>query len=196
MTRKRRSATDAKRQILEAAEKHLAEGGPESIRIQRVAENLGVVPATILHHFGSREELLNELMLYGSAQLDSRLAELVTAARPDMARLSMELFELYSSRGYAALYSSLSQGPNGGEQDSAPVFAPLLAQLHNMHELRTKRLREQAAYAVLALNLLAFADALVGGPMRKAVGLAEDDANRARFQRWIGRVLDDEMSAE
>ena len=195
MTRRRRSATEARRQILDAAEKRLAEGGPESIRVQDVAEQLGVVPATILHHFGSRERLLTELMIHGSRKLEGRLAELVAAARPDLTRLSVQLFELYASRGYAALYTSLSHEPTAGDAGS-PAFTPLLERLQETRRLGTRKLREQAAYAVLVLNLIAFADALVGRPMRQAVGLPDDEANRARFGRWVGRLLDDVVSAE
>lgn len=195
MSRQRRTAKEARRRILEVAEKQLAERGAEGVRVQDVADELGIVPATVLHHFGSREALLDELMLYGSKRLRERVEGLVSAAKPDLVRLSADLLDLYESRGYAALYASLSDERGGDSDVVSPVFAPLLGRLCETHSLGTKRQRERVAYAVLALNLTAFADALVGAPMREAVGLPDDDASRARFFRWLGRLLDEEVDA-
>ena len=50
--RVRRSPEEARRAILEAAEKHLVEGGPEAVRVQVVARDLGLSDAAIYHHFG------------------------------------------------------------------------------------------------------------------------------------------------
>ncbi len=73
---------------------------------------------------------------------------------------------------------------------------PLLERLQDTRGLGSRRQRERSAYAVLALNLMAFADALVGRPMREAIGLPDDDASRARFRRFVGRLMDDAVSVE
>ena len=62
MARTRRSAPEARRAILEAAEKRLREGGPEAVRLQDLARDLGVSHPAILHHFGSREKLIRAVM--------------------------------------------------------------------------------------------------------------------------------------
>ncbi len=192
--RVRRSAQDARRLILEAAEKQLAERGPDGVQVQEVAQDVGIVPATVLHHFGSRDGLLTELMDYGAMRLQDRLAHLISEAEPNLVTLAEELVELYASRGYAALYASLSRqtGSRRRRRNASP-FSPLLHQLEGARDLGTARLREQAAFAVLALNLVAFAEAQVGRPMRASVGLPRDNATRGRFIRWLGRVLDREL---
>ncbi len=190
--RVRRSAEDARRLILEAAEKQLAERGPDGVQVQEVARDVGVVPATVLHHFGSRDGLLGELMSFGAGRLEARLAELVSAAEPNLATLAEDLVELYASRGYAALYASLATRRRSRGRKRSP-FAPLIQRLGETRGLKTARLRERAAFAVLALNLVAFAEAHVGRPLRASVGLGGDDAVRARFIRWLGGVLDREL---
>jgi len=194
MRRTRRSAASARRLILDAAEKQLAERGAEGVRVQDVAEQLGIAPATVLHHFGSRDGLLGELMVHGAEQLRSRLEALVADARPDLARLSVELVELYASRGYAALYASLARAGQRPAPGGPPIFERLLERLCDGRGLETRRQQERAADAVLVLNLVAFAEALVGSPMRAAVGIADDAPRRARLQRWLGRLLDDSVS--
>jgi AcrR family transcriptional regulator len=196
LSRSRRTAPEARRQILEVAEKHLAERGADGVRVQTVAGELGVVPGTVLHHFGSRDGLLDALMEYGAEKLRERVKDLVAAAEPDLVRLSTELFELYESRGYAALYASLPDELRGTEQPDKPVFEPLLKQLYKTRCLTTRRQRTRAAHSVLALNLVAFADALVGSQMRIAVGLPDDEMSRARFFRWLGGLLDKGVDQE
>ena len=56
--RTRRTADEARRLILDAAERQLAEVGPAGLRLQEVAKEVGVSHPTVLHHFGSREELV------------------------------------------------------------------------------------------------------------------------------------------
>jgi len=47
--------------IMDAVEKRLQEVGPVGIRLQDVAADVGVSHPTVLHHFGSREELLRQI---------------------------------------------------------------------------------------------------------------------------------------
>ncbi|MGH7960445.1 MAG: helix-turn-helix domain-containing protein, partial [Candidatus Binatia bacterium] len=59
--RRRRTAEEARRLILEAAEKRLITGGPEAIRLQDIAAEVGMAHAVISHHFGNREGLMEAL---------------------------------------------------------------------------------------------------------------------------------------
>src|SRR5947199_358921 len=56
--RQRRTADEARAEILDAAERILVETGPGAIRLQQVAELVGVSHPTVLHHFGTREALV------------------------------------------------------------------------------------------------------------------------------------------
>src|SRR5262245_66530593 len=57
----RRTPEEARRQILDAAERLLAAGGPEAIRLQDIARDVGISHPAILHHFGSRDGLTRAL---------------------------------------------------------------------------------------------------------------------------------------
>jgi AcrR family transcriptional regulator len=195
--RRRRSAEEARRGILEAAEKQLAELGPDGVQVQEVARAVGIAPATVLHHFGTRDELLEELMAYGGKRLEERLAELVSQSEPNLVTLAEDLLDLYASRGYAALYAALSRPKGSRARRSRGVpFAALLRLFEEDRGLTTRRQREEVAFALLALNLVAFAEAHVGRPMRAAVGLSVDESGRIRFVRWLGRLLDRELERE
>jgi AcrR family transcriptional regulator len=47
--------------ILEAFTRSVAERGYEAVALREVAEELGISKATILHHFGSKEQMLQEV---------------------------------------------------------------------------------------------------------------------------------------
>src|SRR5260370_864793 len=52
----------AKVAILGAAERRLHDEGPEGVRIQRIAADLGITDAAVHYHFGTREALMDALL--------------------------------------------------------------------------------------------------------------------------------------
>src|SRR4051794_653604 len=78
IARKRRTAEEARSAILDAAERRLVASGPAGIRLQEVAADVGVSHPTVLHHFGSREGLVEAVV---ARALDSLRAGLVAAVR-------------------------------------------------------------------------------------------------------------------
>ena len=59
--RRRLSPEMARRAILDAAGNRLTRDGPDGLRLQSIAADLGIAHSSILHHFGSREGLLEAL---------------------------------------------------------------------------------------------------------------------------------------
>src|SRR5690242_16224301 len=76
--RRRRTGEEARSAILDAAERRLVASGPAGIRLQEVAADVGVSHPTVLHHFTSREGLVEAVV--GRA-LDSLQAALLAAVR-------------------------------------------------------------------------------------------------------------------
>src|SRR5262245_30830908 len=75
LPRKRLTAEAARARILAAAERRLSEVGPEGLRLTELAAELGVSHPAILHHFGSREELVAAVVAGAIARLNARLIE-------------------------------------------------------------------------------------------------------------------------
>ena len=59
--RRRRTAEVARREILDAAKLRLMEGGPDNVRLKLIGEDVGLSHSSILHHFGSRDGLMEAL---------------------------------------------------------------------------------------------------------------------------------------
>src|SRR5580693_5678142 len=78
--RKRRTADEARAAILDAAERRLVASGPTAIRLQEVAADVGVSHPTVLHHFGSREALVEAVVRRALDSLQAQLLAAVNAA--------------------------------------------------------------------------------------------------------------------
>src|SRR5262245_59017473 len=71
--RVRRNAEEARTAILNAAEARLIEDGPAGIRLQAIAADVGISHPAVLHHFGSREALVEAVVARALASLDADL---------------------------------------------------------------------------------------------------------------------------
>jgi AcrR family transcriptional regulator len=105
-TRIRRSAADARQRILETAERLLIAGGPDAVRVQVVARELGVTDAAVHHHFGNREGLLEALARHGARRLKTELADELerwTSGEVDFEGFATRVLDTMEARGYARL---------------------------------------------------------------------------------------------
>ncbi|WP_395396161.1 TetR/AcrR family transcriptional regulator (plasmid) [Novosphingobium sp. BL-8A] len=80
LKRIRRTAEEARERILDAAER-TTRNGPAGMRLQDIAREAGVSHPTILHHFGSREGLLDALNARAIRQLTRDLSGAMASAQ-------------------------------------------------------------------------------------------------------------------
>jgi AcrR family transcriptional regulator len=101
----RRSPEASRDNILTAAEGLLTEKGPQALRLADVAAAAGVANATVLHHFGSIDEVEAALMERMIGQLVERiLAEPhETASSESYVSGLRTLFDAFETRGAARL---------------------------------------------------------------------------------------------
>ncbi|MFF3172301.1 TetR/AcrR family transcriptional regulator [Streptomyces sp. NPDC057900] len=82
--RQRRRAA-ATREILDAAEQHIAESGPAALSLRAVARGLGMTVQALYHYFPSREALVTELIAKAYGDLADAVQAAVDAAPDDAA---------------------------------------------------------------------------------------------------------------
>lgn len=105
-TRVRRSPEAARENILAAAEALLVEKGPQALKLADVAAAAGVVHATVLHHFGSIDEVQTALMERMIRQLVDQILASAPSAVDPVARAeagARALFDAFEARGAARL---------------------------------------------------------------------------------------------
>ena len=186
----RRDPDEARRLILDAAEASMAADGPAGIRLQDVARAAGVSHPTILHHFGSRENLIHALNRRAVEDLRAALLEAMTASSRSGQDAISAAFAAYRSGLAQRLLWALQAPPRPGDS-GLPVFEEIVQTLH-------KRRLELAApgapvdifdtRAIIHLTTIAaFGDAIIGARLRQAG--AREEQMRGRFEEWLAELV-------
>ena len=188
----RRTPDDARRLILEAAEAGMAAGGPAGLRLEAVAKAAGVSHPTILHHFGSREGLIQALNLRAIEQLKTVLLGVLRAAPGGSENAITPIFAAYRD-GLAQRMVWLMQSGSLMGAAGLPMLDEMVLALHAFRE----RLAEPGRQVDLAdtraivhlTTFVAFGDALLGKRLRRAQSPADEIALREWFENWFGALL-------
>src|SRR6266852_5299720 len=109
----RRSPEASKLAILEAAERRLIKDGPDGVRVQRIAADLGMTDAALHYHFGNREALVKALMRFSAKRLVEDIGDALETwdvDRLDLHQLGALFRKSYAERGVARLVLSVLAG--------------------------------------------------------------------------------------
>ncbi len=183
LTPRRLSPEASRDAALDAARDLLIEAGPLAVTLKAVAARIGRTHANLLHHFGSASGLQRALAARMAQTITATIGAAVLRARDgdhDPREIVDLTFDAFDREGAGALASWMILSGNEDALD------PILDAIHALVD----RLRSEAslsdlplADATLQLVLAALGDALLGGPMAKALGLprgtARDLAARA-----------------
>jgi AcrR family transcriptional regulator len=195
--RRRRSAAETRSAILEAAERRLLVGGPEAIRLQEIAADAGISHPAILHHFGSREGLVEAMVLRGIVRLQTQFLEgWPSAKEPDIEGVLERFYEVASRRGIARMLAWLILSGEGSRTMTPNVFKPAAERMHAgrvrtaQKEGRRPPELEDTLFAASHLFILVLGDSLFGPSVRRAMGLGSGVDSTRRFRRWLGKVME------
>lgn len=194
--RLRRTAEEAQKQILDAAEELLCTAGPAGIRLQDVAKTVGVSHPTILHHFGSRGGLVQAVI---ERSMEKLYADLVKSVQQEEGEVEprdvlRQVYECLTEQGHARVLAWLILSNHevvvGGERLSR--FAEVV------HALRKERWRhpdqpvpefEDTLFTVILGAAVFFGDALAGNALMGETHLANQEDARDRFRDWFSDLL-------
>ena len=174
--RRRLTPEQSRDAALEAAQALLVERGPQAVTLKAVAERIGRTHANVLHHFGSAEGLQTALIARLARGIVGTIGNAVirTRAGEQDPREVVDLtFDAFGKGGAGALASWMILT---GNQDA---LDPILTAIHDLvDELAMGEPEGQTPIhqQTLQLVLLALGDALLGGPMARALGLPRDTA--------------------
>nr|WP_295217593.1 TetR/AcrR family transcriptional regulator [uncultured Brevundimonas sp.] len=179
--RRRRTPDEARLEALAAARVRLLAGGPDSVTLKAVADDLGVTHANLIHHFGSAEGLQSALMGSMVADLSNALDTAIARLRTDDGaplELINAVFDAFADGGAGKLAAWIVL--KGDLTHLEPVRAAVNGLVHAIADKLgdpSNPPRDQLSSAVLFIAVSAFGDALIGGPLRDMLG-QEDDASR------------------
>lgn len=191
--RRRRTAEQARREILDAAEKQLSRAGPDSIRLQDVARDVGVSHPTVLHHFGSRDELVRAVVERAFETLQSELVgafQMTEIHERETLTLLNRVSHTLGERGFARLLAWLVLTNEPAKATIAPIRVVAEAAHANRRRRGSKASGfEDTLFLTMLGALVIFADALVGERLRESAGLSSDPGAPQRFRSWLAKLI-------
>ena len=181
-TRQRRTPQAAKFAILEAAERRLHDQGPEGVRIQRIAADLGITDAAVHYHFGTREALMDALLRRIGRRLVDDIEATIESWAPDqidVAALGRLFQRAYANERAArlALWLSLS----GWRPKGSGMLKSLVDRVHRARVEAARKAARPAPrksdtqYAIALLSAAHMHAAMSGEALLASV--AEDPAS-------------------
>ena len=195
--RRRRSAAETRDAILEAAERRLVDGGPEAIRLQEIAADAGISHPAILHHFGSREGLVEAMVVRGIGKLQAQFLEgWPSAKEPDVEGVLERFYDVASRRGIARMLAWLILSGGSRGTMTPGVFKPAAERMHAgrvrraQSEGRRSPALEESLFAATHLFILVLGDSLFGPSVRRAIGLGSGADSTRRYRRWLSKVIE------
>ncbi|MFN2425813.1 MAG: TetR/AcrR family transcriptional regulator [Candidatus Binatia bacterium] len=201
--RVRRTAEEAKSMILDAAEKRLRELGPAGIKLQELAADVGVSHPAILHHFGSRDGLVEAVV---RRSLDVLRAKILDEMRQQMRRevniasILDAVYGIVAESGNARLIAWLILDGDTPKEDTRMMRT--LAEAAHVRMVSggwtegRKFEFEDMMFTVMMVGAAAVGSGVVGDAMRYSMGIEDDEGAEARFRRWFSALLGRYLSGQ
>ncbi|MDB5694963.1 MAG: TetR family transcriptional regulator [Sphingomonas bacterium] len=185
--RRRLPPGESREAALDAARDLLVEVGPQAVTLKAVAARIGRTHANLLHHFGSADELQKALIARMAASITGTIRDAVIRSREahDPAEVVDLTFDAFGKNGAGALASWMILSGNENALD------PILTAIHDLvdelvesHDTPGLPIHEET----LQLVLMALGDALLGGPLARALGVPRERVRAlAREMLLVGR---------
>ncbi|MES2055070.1 MAG: helix-turn-helix domain-containing protein [Pseudomonadota bacterium] len=184
ITRRRLSPEESRDAAIEAARALLVEAGPQAVTLKAVAARIGRTHANLLHHFGSAADLQKALIAHLAGTITAQIGEAAKRARAsdqnprEVVDMTFDAF----ARGAGAMASWMILTGNEDALD------PILEAIHQLvDDLAEDHIHPGPSIheETLQLVLTALGDALLGGPMAKALGLPRTAARELAVKALI-----------
>lgn len=187
-----KSPEEAQNAILDAAEKLMVEVGPAGLRISAVAKKAGMAHPNIIHHFGSREGLLNALAERVGQRATERITqainEAVDVAPEDRVQAMTKVFDMayQGDEGRAAVWLHLS----GAQSSLRPNMQSIVEMSHRFREtIDPNADRDNTHRLVMLITLALIGEVVSGQSIKDALGFGDDEKSRAHFKQWLAEIL-------
>ena len=195
--RRRRTSEEARAAILDAAEKRLEASGPDAIRLQEVAADVGVSHPTVLHHFGSREGLVQAVVRRALDKLHADLLAAVQSAADGTDQVTALLdavFDTLAARGHGRTFLWLALSGYAPTEDLRvqSVAEAVHAIRCERHAKGKRKPPFEDTYFTVLLPALALLSMSVGVKEKRGGG-DDDPLGPRRFRRWLAKLIHEHL---
>lgn len=184
----RRSPEEARKAILDVAAKRLADFGMRGLNIKDIANEAGINHATVLHHFGSAEQMRTALLNLMTERLVNEMSAILNS-QASSETVVEELFGMMSQSGHIKLLAwRAMEDIEHIENEPANAKGQLF---HEMTESVLNQLRDRDIELARNLIFLAFSSAIGWGLCCSGFRgiLGHDESQQDEFPAWVGTQL-------
>jgi AcrR family transcriptional regulator len=184
MTRRRRTAAEARQEILDAAERLFLRHGPEGVRVAKVAKEVGISHPGVLHHFRTADLMVAELHRKVSVRIRTQVLGLLSDDGPGgRAGAVLGALKALADPGKGRLLAwVVASGKDPFPPREELGLRGVAARLQGVEEPS-----EEACFAVQLAVLAMLGDSMLGEEVRARLGL--DESSAPRFRRWLATLL-------
>lgn len=190
--RRRLSAENAREAILAATEKRLRDAGPDALRLQEIAKDVGLSHPTVLHHVGSREALVAAVVARSLLALETDLiaAFMKNPTPMEMASTLHNIDDVMRIRGQARLVAWLALTRPGAATKKESRMGEVVLALHAARSsFGPPAPYEDTAFAALLSSVAMFGLAIIGPALIEMMHLPNDEETMRRFREWFAALM-------
>lgn len=190
--RRRRTPEEARLEALGCARARLLSGGPDSVTLKGVADDIGVTHTNLIHHFGSAAGLQSALMGSMVADLSDALDVAIARLRTDEGaplEVVNAVFTAFAEGGAGRLAAWIVL--KGDLSHLEPVRDAVNALVQAIQDKLGDpggQVNTRISSAVLFIALSAFGEALIGPSLRNMLD-QDDDASRRVVAGLLPQLL-------
>jgi len=198
----RRTPEAARLAILEAAERRMIEDGPEGVRVQHIAADLGMTGAALHYHFGSREALIDSVGRFVAKRLLNdidAILETWDVDRLDIRRLGALFRKTYADRGAARLifWRALS----GHKPRGSGLLGGVIEAAHQSRERRARASGRtpppisDTRFVIALLSSVHAVMPIAGDALLLSTAAEAGKVGNERFLDWVASLLEAHLNA-
>lgn len=193
MARKTHSSPEqAKQAILDAAEAIMIDVGPAGLRISAVAKQAGMAHPNIIHHFGSREGLIDAIAERVGFRATERITKAITEATgaklEDRVEAMTHVLDVAyaGDQGKAAVWLHMSGAGTAFKENMESI----VALSHSLRKaIDPDANLENTGRLVMLVTLALVGEVVSGDSVKGALGFGESNGGRAHFRQWLAEIL-------
>lgn len=193
--RNHKSPEAAREAILNAAEHVVGKVGTAGLRISAVAKGANMAHPNVLHHFGSREGLIDAVAERvgnrATERITSAISHALTVIDGDEAQLIKAMTHVLDTayqgdEGRIAVWLHMS----GAESSLKDNMHQIVELSHKLRKSLDPNVKLQNTNRLVMLVTLALVGEVVSGAaIKSAMGFGVEQSERAHFTQWLAEFL-------
>lgn len=182
--RRRRTAEQARTEILDAAEQILLSEGPKNLKFQNISKATQISLSTVHHHFGGILEIQAELTQRMVSEFVDELSEILSKPNREdqlsVAAVIEEAYSILSASRYAKLFAWLALESDAlSLVDFTAPLTKIQSNIKSRLEMKLSRVeaRRASLRVIYRVAVTALGEGIIGNTLKDGLGADADNLN-------------------